>query len=255
MKRNIVFLLLALISFGFIANDTQKTLEEINARFKNVEVSVVRWPTELYEQLDGLKDTAFVALPKKQTAKKLPLLITLHGAGGKTWTIQEQLKRSSRVKGLSLAENAAKQLMLVEPNSYESWNPKTLNIMLDYLLETYPQIDTTRIYLMGHSMDGRGTYDWICAFPERFAAAAPCGFSGVTTEDDINSIANMPIWAMVGGDDSKNVGSVKTLTDLLLEAGNKNVRYTEFPGANHAQGNAAVFSATECVEWMLSLSK
>ena len=126
--------------------------------------------------------------------------------------------------------------------------------MLDYLLEQYPQIDSNRGYVMGHRMGGRGTWDWILHFPERFAAAAPCGFSSVNDHYEIKRLANISIWGMVGASDSKNVGPVKKMVDLLRATGNPNVRYTAFPEANHSKGNAAVLSSVELIEWMLTFS-
>jgi predicted peptidase len=254
--KNLLIVGLALFMLSsFQSGDIQKTLKDINTRFKNVEVSIMDWPNELQQKLGKLKKSAFIAVPGKETTEKLPLLITLHGAGGKTWTLQEQLARSAMVKGLALAELADKNLILVEPNSYDNWDPKTLNIMLDYLLEKYPQIDPNRVYVMGHSMGGKGTWDWIRDSPERFAAAAPCGFSTVKEDDEVERLAKLPIWGMVGASDSKNVGPIKKMVDLLRATGNSNVRYTAFPDADHAKGNAAVFSSVEWIEWMLTFSK
>ncbi|WP_400077550.1 prolyl oligopeptidase family serine peptidase [Winogradskyella sp. R77965] len=239
---------------AFQTKDIQKTLDDINARFKNVDVSVINWPEDLQKNLGKLKASAFVALPRNQSAKKIPLLITLHGGGGKTWSLAEQLSRSAKVKGLSLVELAGKELMLVEPNSFDKWDPKTLDIMLDYILEEYPQVDSNRIYVMGHSMGGSGTWAWILNSPERFAAASASGFRSVKDTDDISKLTNMPMWGMVGADDVKNVEPVKKMVNLLKSAGNTNVRYTAFEGANHAQGNAKVFSSVECIDWMLTFS-
>ena len=43
--------------------------------------------------------------------------------------------------------------------------------------------------------------------------------------------------------------------ERLRAAGNANVKHTEFPGASHSEGNAAVFSSVELVEWMLGFSR
>ncbi|RED47879.1 carboxylesterase family protein [Seonamhaeicola aphaedonensis] len=219
-----------------------------------MEVKLLNWPKDLQPRLGQLKQTAFMAFPKNTTKSKLPLLISLHGAGGKTWTLEEQLKRSSEVKGLSIVELAGKDLILLEPNSFDNWDPNTLNIMLDYILKTYPEIDENRVYVMGHSMGGKGTWDWIQQSQYRFAAAAPCGFSGVSDNDNVQELVRLPVFGMVGGEDHKNVASVEKMTSLLKAAGNKHVRYIVFPGANHAQGNKNVFSNMDWIDWMLTFS-
>lgn len=254
LLKQLAFILIMCNMLVTNAQNIQETLDAINSLFKNVEVSILNWPDDLKPHLGDLKASAFIALPLKKSIGKIPLLITLHGGGGKVWSIEKQLSRSALVKGLSLAELSGKELMLLEPNSFSSWDPKTLNIMLDFVLKQYPEIDTNRIYVMGHSMGGSGTWAWIQDTPERFAAASPSGFSSVRDTDDASKLVNLPIWGMVGGSDVKNVEPVKKMVHLLKEAGNPNVRYTAFPEANHAQGNAKVFSAVECVDWMLSFS-
>ncbi|WP_248722516.1 dienelactone hydrolase family protein [Seonamhaeicola sp. ML3] len=253
MKKLVFILFNVFVLSSFCqTTDVQKTLESINNSFKNTEVKLLKWPKSMQSKLGELKDTAFIAFPKKSKKTKLPLLISLHGGGGKTWTIEEQLNRSSKVKGLHLAELAGKELILLEPNSHGKWNPDTLNTMLDYILETYTEIDRNRIYVMGHSMGGRGTWDWIQKSPERFAAAAPCGFSGISQNENVDKLINLPVFGMVGGSDGKNVSSVKTMASLLKAAGNPNVEYIAFPEANHAQGNKAVFSHVQWIDWMLT---
>ncbi|WP_203257103.1 carboxylesterase family protein [Hyunsoonleella ulvae] len=254
--KKLVFIVLTfflLTSFNQTPN-IEKTLNAINDGFKTMEVKLLQWPKALRPELGQLKDTAFIAFPKTKPKHKIPLLISLHGAGGRAWSIEEQLKRSAKVKGLSLAELAGKDLILLEPNSYDKWDPNTLNIMLDYILEQYSQIDQKRIYVMGHSMGGRGTWDWILQSPERFAAAAPCGFSGVSENDNVETLIALPVFGMVGGEDGKNVASVEKMTSLLKAAGNKNVQYIAFPGANHPQGNKKVFSNITWIDWMLNFS-
>jgi predicted peptidase len=251
--KKLIFLFFSVFTLCSFQQDStiEKVLKEINNRFQNMEVSLVHWPDELQPKLGKLKETAFMATPKTRTKEQLPLLISLHGAGGKTWSIAEQLKRSAEVKGLSLVELAGKELILLEPNSYDIWDPNTLNVMLDYVLKTHPEIDINHIYLMGHSMGGKGTWEWLQNNPDRFKAAAPCGFSGITENAKIDNLINLPIWGMVGEQDTKNIGSVKTMTRLLQQAGNKNIRFTAFPNADHAKGNAMVFGAVEWIDWML----
>ncbi len=232
----------------------ETTLAKINASFKNMEVKLVEWPDELHTQLGDLKKIAFMAYPAKRSPGKLPLLISLHGGGGKTATVERQLERSARVKGLPLAEAAAKNLVLLEPNSAGSFDPTTLNKMLDYVLKTHDEIDQNRVYVMGHSMGGSGTWRWINASPERFAAAAPCGFSG-GDEGTPSRLIGLPIWMMVGGADGANTPAVTKRVERLKEAGHPRAKLTVFSKANHSTANAAVFSSVELVDWMLALSR
>jgi len=231
-----------------------EALTEINDRFKNVDVQIITWPEELLKNLGNLKELAFMAIPERKTSGKLPLVIALHGGGGKTMNLAMQLSRSSQVKGLALAELAGKDLILLDPNSSDSWDPNTLDRMLDYVLDTYDEIDKNRVYVMGHSMGGRGTWDWILQSAHRFAAAAPCGFGAGTNPNGIEKLINLPIWGMVGGEDGDNVAGIQAMMDNLRTAGNPHVRHTAFPCANHSKGNAAVFSSVELIDWMLSFS-
>lgn len=246
-----------LISFGVASGedrDIDQTLSQINKRFRHIDVRLVHWPDDLHEQLGKLKKTAFIAYPRHHVPGKLPLLISLHGGGGKMMSVERQLDRSARVKGLSLAETAARNLILLEPNSSDNFDPKTLNVMLDHVLETYDDIDRSRIYVMGHSMGGTGTWKWGTESPERFAAVAPSGFSFDETED-VSRLVEVPIWAMVGGDDGSRIEEVSGFIESLKRTGNQNTKLTVFPGASHSQANAAVFSSTDLVDWMLGFSR
>ncbi|MCP4784677.1 MAG: prolyl oligopeptidase family serine peptidase [Fuerstiella sp.] len=235
--------------------DINKTLQEINNRFRHVDVELVEWPDELQKKLGKMKEIAFMAYPEKKPKGKLPLLISLHGGGGRNMSLPEQLARSADVKGLGLAELAEKDLILLEPNSSDIWDASSLDTMLDYVLESYEEIDENRIYVMGHSMGGYGTWAWINESADRFAAASPSGIP-IGDSGDVASLVNLPIWGMVGGGDKKDrVAGIKRMVERLRAAGNKHVKYTEFPGADHAAGNAAVFSSVELVDWMLGFSQ
>jgi len=235
-------------------DEIYKTLQEINHRFEQVDVELVEWPDQLHQQLGEFKKVAFIAYPVNRPKGKLPLLIALHGAGGRNMSLQEQLARSAEVKGLALAELAGRDLVLLEPNSADIWDGGSLNTMLDFVLENDEGIDRDRIYVMGHSMGGWGTWSWINESSERFAAAAPCGFPAGDT-GDVERLVNLPIWGMAGGADGERTTGIRRMVERLRAAGNANVKHTEFAGANHSEANAAVFSSVELLDWMLGFSR
>ena len=245
-----------------------ETLAGMNARFKNIELELLEWPGELHEKLGKMKKVAFVARPVEKIAGKLPLLISLHGGGQRWWdlSLQEQLAISApggpfekkrgfkKLRGYDLAELAGKGMILLEPNTAGLWDADSLDTMLDYVLENFPEIDKDRVYVMGYSMGGKGTWVWINESADRFAAAAPCGFTIGGSSGDVKKLAKLPIWGMAGGDDGKNTTGVRKMVERLKAAGNVNVKHTEFEGADHSAGTA-VFSSVELVEWMLGFSK
>ena len=237
-----------------------ETLAGMNARFKNVEVELIEWPAELHKKLGKMTKLALVTRPVEKIEGKLPLLINLHGGGQRWWnnSFQQQLVIAAQMemkRGFDLAELAGKQLVVLDPNTAERWNPDSLDTMLDHVLETFPDIDKDRVYVMGYSAGGGATWRWINQSPDRFAAAAPCGFSGGSAEDDAKQLAKLPIWTMAGGDDGKNPAGVRKMVERLKAAGNGNVKHTEFEGADHRAGGRAVFGTAELVDWMLGFER
>jgi len=237
-----------------------ETLADMNARFKNVEVELLEWPDELHTNLGKMTKLALMTRPVEKSDGKLPLLINLHG-GGPRWfnnSFQQQLVIATELgmkRGFDLAELAGKELIVLDPNTAERWDANALDTMLDYVLETFPEIDTNRVYVMGYSAGGGATWRWINQSADRFAAAAPCGFTGGSAQDDARKLAKLPIWAMAGGDDGKNPAGVRNMVERLKVAGNVNVKHTEFEGADHRAGGRAVFRTVELVDWMLGFKR
>ena len=238
----------------------RETLTEMNARFKNVEVVLLEWPDELHKNLGKMTKCALMTWPVEKVEGKLPLLINLHG-GGPRWfsmSFQQQLMIAQQVgmkRGFDLAELTGKRLIVLDPNTTERWDADSLDTMLDYVLETFPEIDKDRVYVMGYSAGGGATWRWINQSPDRFAAAAPCGFTGGSAQDDAKKLTKLPIWAMAGGDDGKNPAGIRNMVERLQSVGNGNVKHTEFEGADHRTGGKAVFGTVELVDWMLGFER
>ena len=237
-----------------------ETLAEINARFKNNEVELLEWPSELHAKLGKMTKLALVTRPVEKIKGKVPLLINLHGGGQRWWdnSFQRQLEIANQMgmkRGFDIAELAGKGLIVLDPNTAERWVADSLDTMLDYVLETFAEIDEDRVYVMGYSAGGGATWRWINQSPDRFAAAAPCGFTGGSAQDDAKKLAKLPIWTMAGSEDGKNPAGVRKMVVRLKAAGNVNVNHTEFVGADHRAGGKAVFNTAELVDWMLGFSK
>jgi len=230
-------------------------------RFKNIELELFEWPGELHEKLGKMEKFAFVARPVEKVAGKLPLIIYLHGGGQRWWdlSLQEQLAilrspKRKMLRGFDFAERAGKGLIVLEPNTAGPWDADALDTMLDYVLENFPEIDKDRVYVMGYSMGGKGTWVWINQSADRFAAAAIGGAGGGSVIDDVTKLVNLPLWLFVGGDDGPAAG-MQSMVNQLRAAGNVNVKCTVFDGG-HKEGGEGMFSTTvELVDWMLGFKR
>jgi predicted peptidase len=133
----------------------------------------------------------------------------------------------------ALAEKPSRQMRL-------------LTELLESLEKEYP-IDRDRLYVMGLSMGGFGTWDIIERYPQRFAAAAPiCGGSDETLAA---RIAGVPIWVFHGDTDTAvPVARSREMVKALKAAGGK-PRYSEYPGVGHNSWTPA-FNEPELLKWM-----
>jgi poly(3-hydroxybutyrate) depolymerase len=110
--------------------------------------------------------------------------------------------------------------------------------VINALLSSNPDIDTSRIYIAGHSMGGSGTTTMVNAYPDFFAAAMTA--AGGRIDEEQAKVWNTPAWFWHNRADSN--GGVQTIINynLLKNAGFDNVRLTYYPSLGYMNGiNAA----------------
>src|ERR1700722_3086033 len=156
------------------------------------------------------------------SGKKLPLVIYLHGSGGQGDDNLRQLGLGNTfgTRVWLLAENQKKfPCYVLVPQSNRGWaryDPAKLEKgeyemvpglgqgagraleVVDALRKEFA-IDDRRIYVMGQSMGGGGTWNMITNRPNFFAAAVTCCGS-ITPEDGTGSIET-PLWNFHGDSD------------------------------------------------------
>lgn len=209
---------------------------------------------------------------KVKKNKKYPLIVFLHGSGERGSDNKLQLvhgaklfeKKSNRRKFPAYvvfpqcpkedywASMRSNKDNVEDPFTFDFSGPSTeaLNNVFD-LIKTYqknPNVDPDRIYIMGLSMGGMGTFEAISRHPEWFAAAIPICGGG-----DLNFVPKFAtktkLWIFHGAKD--DVVLPKYSRDMVQEVIFKGgyPKYTEFPDANHNSWDAA-FETQGLLKWL-----
>lgn len=209
------------------------------------------------------------------TEKRYPLILSLHGAGGKGNDNKKNLKIWNGV----LAEESLRKkhpCFVVAPQSPTGWRIpdsapndsreklssypeawrkvvdsgrnwlddipegrlQTVFDLIDSLAKQYP-VDPDRVYVLGHSMGGFGTFESIALQPDRFAAAIPSA-GGMLPWHDSKKITNIPIWAFHGDQDTTvPIGLTQVVFEQMKEL-KGNMKFTDLGGVGHG-ANAFAF--------------
>ncbi|MHC4248266.1 MAG: GDSL-type esterase/lipase family protein [Planctomycetota bacterium] len=208
-----------------------------------------------------------------EPGRKYPLVLFMHGAGGRGDDNRKQLQdagfcpkliNTADLRGehacFIIAPQVPKNKRWVEVHwGLPSHRMPTLPgaqmrmalELVDRAVAEYP-IDTSRIYVTGLSMGGFGTWDAIQRRPKLFAAAVPVCGGGDTRQAP--KLKDIPLWVWHG--DKDNVVKTKRSRDMVAavkEVGG-DVQYTELKGVGHGSWTAA-YSSVEMWEWMFAQRK
>lgn len=227
----------------------------------------------VYESKDGRSLPYRIFKPTGyDPAKKYPLVLCLHGAGGRGTDNQSRGVQAF----VTLASAKVQQeypCFLLTPQCPENkqwvnspWSKGSYSLdatpvseemrSVIEILETVQKefsIDPARIYVTGQSMGGYGTWNILMLRPDLFAAAIPVCGGGDPAK--AKSIASIPIWTFHGSDDNAvPVQGSRDMDKALRDAGSKVSKYTEYPGVKHPSWTNA-WKEAEIVPWLFSQHK
>ncbi len=186
-----------------------------------------------------LKPEGYDKLPEK----RWPLLLFLHGSGRGTqaWADIEPAR-------IFLQKHRDYPLLLVQLLASEGpWTPRKVLDQLTTLQFTY-RIDPDRIYLVGFSMGGAGTWSALAAAPHTFAAAVPISSRAEVSTAPL--LTHIPIWAFHGDIDFVDATSVITMIDTLRAAGG-DARLTRLRNTDHVQAPLTALEEPDVYDWLL----
>jgi len=223
--------------------------------FKNLyhDMKVINFPEEVTKIDTNLQKEALLFSPKEKPEGKIPLIVMLHGAGGTKKKDVRAFEVNRDVRWAMTAANKKYVAKILVPRSTSHWNPAAMNKAVEYILSTNDDIDPSRIYCCGYSLGGLGTWNWARHKPNPLAAVVPVAF--IASQENIDNLKDLPVWAMAGTNDRRRAGSVKSLEKVFKDKGFKNNRVTIFEGANHGQTAALAWKEKGLLEWLFSHSK
>ena len=226
-----------------------------SGRQEKLRLEVVTFPKDVQAGFKDLNKQALLYHPIKKPEGKTPLIILLHGAGGTKKKDLSAFKVNRDVKWLVKPRKPRKskhQAKILVPQSRSLWDPASLNKMLDHILKTNSDIDKARLYCIGYSMGGKGTWEWAMSSPRRLAAIVPVAF--IADHSKLKEMVDLPIWAMVGTGDRRRAGGIPKMEKALKELGSTSVRTTIFEGANHAATAAKAWAVEGLLDWLFAQS-
>lgn len=183
--------------------------------------------------------------------EKIPLILFLHGHS-LSGTDLNRVRRYGCLDAISMGRDI--NAIIVAPQDPGGpWNALKLNNILDWVQERFV-FDTNRVYVIGMSMGGYGTFQYVGTYPDRVAAAmAFCGGSNLRDHCGLNKV---PLWIIHGtADRAVGVGESQKVVNAMKACGETDLlRFDKFPGINHSQ-LAKMFYIPETYEWLLSHNK
>ena len=184
--------------------------------------------------------------PKNYTSgSRLPLVFYLHGASC-CGTDLEKVRSYGTIDALS--QGLSLPAVVIAPQSQTSWSPKKLNDLLEWAKRNLP-VDESRIYVLGMSLGGYGTMDFVNAYPEKIAAAiAFCGGCSAKQPDGLGKTC---LWIMhATGDTSVDISCSKQVVSYLQGKGmDKLLRYDWMEGGSHSI-YASYFYLQKTYDWL-----
>ena len=220
-----------------------------------------------------------------------PLILFLHGAGERGSDNEAQLKNAIlKVVGDDKDNEWSDSIVIApqcpsstggntnsdvnDPNKWAETNWKNGNYSQDNLPESKPlhavaelikeyaaldYIDADRIYVVGLSMGGFGTWDIISRYPDLFAAAVP--ICGGGPSDRIDILKNIPIFTFHGtADTAVPYSGTQAMYNSITAAGGDKILFKTFQGSGHGiWDNAITFSGDGTLpaleSWLFSQNK
>ncbi|MCU4155859.1 dienelactone hydrolase family protein [Carboxylicivirga sp. A043] len=209
--------------------------------------------------------------------KHYPLVLFLHGAGERGNDNQKQLthgaslflnkKIQKKYPAIVVFPQCPNNIMwthrLKEKTPEGDWiyefplpeeptkPAEMVNSLIDSL-QLHASVDQRHTYVMGLSMGGIGTLEFLARWPQKYTAAI--SICGGHDPQLASTFCQVPIWFFHGGKDDVVPARYSRLVFEQLKSCNSKTRYTLYPDANHNSWDAA-FAEPKLLKWLFGFKK
>ena len=142
--------------------------------------------------------------------------------------------------------------IIVAPQAQGAWDPKKVHDVYDWV-KTHYSVNTRRFYVIGMSMGGYGTLDYVATYPDEVAAAmAMCGGATVKSLCGLNEL---PLWIVHGtADTAVSVDCSQRVVDEMCACGDTSrLIFSKMDRVNHTR-LVRVFYLDQTYDWLFSHS-
>ena len=199
-------------------------------------------------------------------AKQYPLVVFLHGSGGRgPANIRNAIDADTPARLATDAVSGQHEAFYLVPQcpgpntwmsgdwreSRSSSRPSKQAVLLELVddLVAKEGIDRSRLYVTGLSMGGFGTFSSVSARPNFWAAAVPV--CGGWVKEDAKAFVDTPMWLFHGDQDTAvKVQYSRDMNQAIAAAGG-DIQYTEYPGVKHNSWLKAYWEP-DMWEWMFA---
>lgn len=223
--------------------------------------------------VDGTSHRYQVFVPTRATGGATPpVILFLHGTGERGSDGEKPTKVGLGPYVRQHRADFPAIVVFAQAPDDQDWMGPTAQLAIDELDAASREFhgDPKRTYLTGLSMGGYGTWEVALMQPQRFAALVPiCG--ALTPPSDERSLYvtplagladpyatlaqrlhHVPIWIFHGAKDDLVPLEDDRKSYAALKAAGADVRYTEFPDANHNAWDPAYSQTPELWTWLFA---
>ena len=188
-------------------------------------------------------------LPKDYATaiEKKPVILFLHGrslSGNDLSLVRHYGCINALLRGREI------DAIVIAPQSKIAWKPEKLMELYNWVTTNY-RSDTNRFYVLGMSMGGFGTLDFVAAYPDKVAAAiSMCGGS---TAKSLCGLNDVPLWIIHGtADQDVPVWRSERVVDSMCVCGDTSrLIFNKLKSVNHTS-LVRVFYLQQTYDWLFS---